>query len=165
MGASASQGRRALIDKVGECITANNSLAGKVGEVVDANNKLAKQTSEDVARLKGRCDSLNAWCKQTEKNANLAHDRLETQHRDITFLLYGLSRMDKLRWFVFGTLPPLPSRNPMVSKAVTAADLEREFRAHKTVLEADAQKAMSQTKPGPLPNVMPHTSLGPRVLP
>jgi hypothetical protein len=111
MGHGAQATRRALIDKVHDCVSQTNAMTTLATDVREANNKLAEQTGVDVRRLETRLDTLSAWCKRLE--ADLAIEqrfrrltRSELPQLNIEHAAFsGMTFFQRLRWLVTGRWP------------------------------------------------------------
>lgn len=175
MGHGAQATRRGLIDKVKECLEQTNAMTLLASEVREAHNTLAKQTGEDVAALTARLDTLSAWCKKLE-----AASAIETRRHTLTRselaqmtierdAFVGLTFWGRLRWILAGgwTKPGTYAEVTATVDSVTRRD-DLANRAFDRLKATSAHLEAADQPRSEHPSVrgyIPHTSLGPRVLP
>lgn len=162
MGTEAKNGRKALIEHVQTCIRQVNSMTKLAGEVREANNLLAEQTGTDVTALGGRIDAQGKWLTETEKTAKRADQRvtlLRSDVHDAVSFLLSFTFRDRLRWFLFGVLPANALAREFVAawRVTPPPAMPVEVPEKRTVIAAPEHVADH--------GYIPHTSLGPRVLP
>ena len=115
MGHDAHAGRRALIEKVKDCLKQTNAMTVLGGELREKHNLV----DEKVTKLAARMDVQKAWLERIERHdeltrqlAHAARKEAEVARADARLLLAGLTFFGRVRFFVFGHLPPLvPSQS------------------------------------------------------
>lgn len=176
MGNGERQGRRALVDHARNAVTLANECNAAVAEAQAKHNALAHTVGADVAEMKAvladlkkRADAQRAWL-QLGEDANKSTDRrvslLRSDVHAAVTLFRGLTFLDRLRLFLFGTFPVNVALRDFTSAwLVTPPDREvaPEKQTRNSISDAFArsQSAQAPTRHG----YIPHTSRGPAVLP
>lgn len=187
MGTDARYGRRALVLKVEECVKQVNTMTGLATEVREANNGLAATVGTDMASVKAtlkdlqsRAEAQRVWLRKVEDFSRSRDERVSLLRSNVDAavrVFIGLTFMDRLRLFFFGTLPVTedfrdfaagwlhtpPTREPEAPEKATVIDVDAPAKSltyrELAALEAGTNEA------GPLQGYIPHISRGPAVLP
>lgn len=134
MGHGATASRRALIDKVKECIAQTNAMTAGLTEVRDANNI----TAADLAALRLRVDTQKAWITSLENAAGrestrLTKTRVESGRIDckVENFIDHMTFWQRLRWLLTGRTQMLTTERTYTEGALATAatDLRERLQA------------------------------------
>jgi hypothetical protein len=160
--------RRALIERVQDCLKQTNTMTALATDVREAHNKLAQQTGDDIASLKARLDTLSAWCKRLEAAAAVEARRHTLTRSELSQMtierdaFLGLTFWGRLRWILSGGWTKPGTYADVTNHGDRLAAVQSD---KPTMLVIDRPDPPAESFASPLQGYIPHTSLGPRVLP
>lgn len=171
MGNGERHGRRALVDHAKNAVTLANQCNAAVADAQAKHNELSEYVGANVRELrallldlKARADAQRAWLKKVEDAGTARDQRVSLLRSDVAAavaLFRGLTFMDRLRLFCFGTLPVTGDvREFTAAWLVTPPDFEIDKPTTIVVHHTSDVSAASGAH-----GYIPHASLGPSVLP
>lgn len=102
---TAEANRRALVDRVKDCLTAVNACTNVQSEVDRRLEALEKQTAADAKLFRERAVGLAKWCGQNERDAKNAHARVTDTRSHLRTFACKMNFLERLSWLLFGALP------------------------------------------------------------
>jgi hypothetical protein len=146
MGHGAQTNRRALTEIVEDCMKQVNAMTRLVSALREANNTLAQRTSTDVADLKSRLDRVEQHDTLTRELAHAAHRRVSGVRDECLRSMTALSLWARVRWLVFGTLPPLAGERAILALTLSG-DTAKASNDWQTITTEAAQEVATKSAP------------------